>query len=58
MKKLHDYSNIGAVCADCAKAAGFTPKDKACGGWVSAKYATKRSGATISGTTGIHRRGR
>lgn len=31
-----DYSNIGAVCFDCAMAAGFTPKNKAAGVWVSA----------------------
>lgn len=29
-----DYSNIGTVCRDCAKAAGFTPKDKAVGVWM------------------------
>jgi hypothetical protein len=29
-----DYSNIGAVCWTCAKAAGFTPKDKIVGTWV------------------------
>lgn len=28
-----DYSNIGAVCFDCAKAAGFTLKKKAVGVW-------------------------
>jgi hypothetical protein len=31
---VSDYSNIGAVCFDCAKAAGFTPKDKAVGVWI------------------------
>ena len=31
---MKDYSNVHAVCADCAKAAGFTPKDKASGWWV------------------------
>ena len=31
---MKDYSNVGAVCADCAKMAGFTPKDKACGWWM------------------------
>lgn len=29
-----DYSEVGAVCSDCAKAAGFTPKDKAVGVWM------------------------
>jgi hypothetical protein len=29
-----DYSNIGAVCRDCAKAAGFTSKKKAVGVWM------------------------
>jgi len=33
MKKQTDYSNIGAVCFDCAKAAGFTFKKKAAGVW-------------------------
>ena len=31
---MTDYSNIGAVCFDCAKAAGFTLKEKALGVWV------------------------
>ncbi len=30
---MKDYSNIGAVCFDCAKKAGFTMKDKAVGVW-------------------------
>lgn len=34
MKKQTDYSFIGAVCRDCAKAAGFTPKNKAVGVWM------------------------
>lgn len=29
-----DYSEVGAVCRECAKAAGFTPKDKAVGVWM------------------------
>lgn len=29
-----DYSEVGAVCRDCAKAAGFTPKEKAVGVWM------------------------
>ena len=32
--EMKDYSNVGAVCRDCALAAGFTPKDKAVGVWV------------------------
>lgn len=28
-----DYSNVGAVCSDCAKKAGFTRKDKVVGVW-------------------------
>ena len=31
---MDDYSNIGAVCFDCAKAAGFSFKKKAAGVWV------------------------
>lgn len=30
---LMDYSNVGAVCFDCAKEAGFTQKQKAVGVW-------------------------
>lgn len=30
---MSDYSNVGAVCFDCALNAGFTPK-KTCGVWV------------------------
>ena len=30
---MKDYSNIGAVCSDCARAAGFVPKDKVVGVW-------------------------
>ena len=30
---MKDYSHVHAVCADCAKAAGFTPKNKVCGYW-------------------------
>jgi hypothetical protein len=33
MKKKTDYSNIGSVCLDCAKKAGFTMKKKAVGVW-------------------------
>ena len=29
-----DYTNIGAVCSDCAKKAGFVPKKKIFGMWV------------------------
>jgi hypothetical protein len=29
-----DYSNIGAVCSDCAKAAVFTRKKKVVGVWM------------------------
>ena len=28
-----DYSNVRAVCFDCARKAGFTPKKKAVGVW-------------------------
>ena len=28
------YENIGAVCLDCARKAGFTPMEKAVGVWV------------------------
>lgn len=31
---MADYANIGAVCFDCARKAGFTPKEKAVGVWV------------------------
>lgn len=31
---MKDYSNIGAVCSDCARNAGYTPKDKAVGVWL------------------------
>ena len=31
---MSDYSNIGAVCFDCARNAGFTPKKKTGGVWV------------------------
>jgi hypothetical protein len=31
---MADYSNIVAVCDDCAIAAGFTPKDKVVGVWM------------------------
>lgn len=30
---MTDYSNIGAVCFDCAKEAGFEMKKKAVGVW-------------------------
>ena len=30
---MKDYSNIGAVCSDCARAAGLEPKDKIVGVW-------------------------
>lgn len=30
---MTDYSNIGAVCFNCARKAGFTMKDKAVGVW-------------------------
>lgn len=29
-----DYTNIGAVCSDCARKAGFVPKKKTVGMWV------------------------
>lgn len=29
-----DYADVSAVCFDCARAAGFTPKDKVAGVWV------------------------
>lgn len=29
-----DYTNVGAVCFDCAKSAGFTPKRKVAGVWM------------------------
>lgn len=32
MKKI-DYSKIQVVCFDCAKKAGFTPKNKVVGVW-------------------------
>jgi hypothetical protein len=32
--EMKDYSNVGAVCRDCAQAAGFTPKDKVAGVWM------------------------
>ena len=31
---MTDYSKIGAVCFDCAKAAGFTQKKKIVGVWI------------------------
>lgn len=31
---MSDYSNVGAVCSDCAKKAGFAPKEKAVGVWL------------------------
>ena len=31
---MTDYTQIGAVCFDCAMAAGFTLKEKALGVWV------------------------
>ena len=31
---MNDYSNIGAVCHDCAEEAGFTPKPKTVGVWL------------------------
>lgn len=33
-REVTDYENIGAVCFDCARKAGFTPKEKAVGVWV------------------------
>jgi hypothetical protein len=30
---MSDYSNVVAVCRDCAKKAGFVMKDKAVGVW-------------------------
>ena len=29
-----DYANIGAVCSDCARKAGFVPKKKTVGMWI------------------------
>lgn len=29
-----DYSNIGAVCFDCARKAGLVQKHKICGAWI------------------------
>ena len=31
---MKDYTNIGAVCFDCARKAGFSQKNKAVGVWV------------------------
>ena len=31
---MKDYSNVRAVCFDCARNAGFTPKKKAVGVWI------------------------
>lgn len=30
---MRDYSDVGPVCHYCARAAGFTPKDKTVGVW-------------------------
>lgn len=30
---MKDYSTISAVCSDCARKAGFTPKNKVVGVW-------------------------
>lgn len=34
LEKGVDISSVGAVCNDCARAAGFVPKDKTVGVWV------------------------
>ena len=31
---MSDYSNIGAVCFDCAMKAGFVQKNKIVGAWI------------------------
>ena len=31
---MKDYSQVHAVCRDCAMAAGFQPKNKAVGVWM------------------------
>lgn len=31
---MTDYSNIGAICFDCAQKAGFVQKDKIVGVWL------------------------
>lgn len=31
---MKDYSNVHAVCRECAIAAGFTPEDKTVGVWM------------------------
>ena len=31
---MKDYSNVHAVCRECAIAAGFTPEDKVVGVWM------------------------
>jgi hypothetical protein len=31
---MNRYANVGAVCRDCAKKAGFTPKRKIVGVWM------------------------
>ena len=31
---MKDYTNIGAVCFDCARKAGFSQKKKSVGVWV------------------------
>ena len=31
---MNDYSNVRAVCFDCARKAGFTQKKKAVGVWI------------------------
>ena len=33
-REVSDYSNIVAVCFDCARNAGFTPNKKTGGAWV------------------------
>ena len=33
-EKMIDYSAVQAVCFDCAKAAGFVPKEKVVGVWI------------------------
>ena len=31
---MSDYTDIGAVCSDCARKAGFVPKKKTVGMWI------------------------
>lgn len=35
-RRVSDYTKIGAVCSDCARRAGFTPKRKTVGVWIGA----------------------